>query len=47
MVTLSPAKTEKYLNEINDWLVRRVHTLKHVQELYGKLLHVASICPQG
>ena len=46
-MTLSPAKTDKYVNEIREWLDRRVHTLKHVQELYGKLLHAASIMPQG
>ena len=45
--TLSPTKTEKYINEINDWLARWAHTLKHVQELYRKLLHAASILPQG
>ena len=42
-VALSEAKVEKYLKAINDWLARPKHTLKHMQELYGKLLHVASI----
>ena len=46
-VTLSPSKTDKYINKIRKWLDRRAHTLKHVQELYGKLLHAASIMPQG
>ena len=46
-VTLSPSKSDKYINEIEVWLARRAHTLKHVQELYGKLLHAASILPQG
>ena len=46
-VTFSPTKTEKYINEINDWLARQAHMLKHIQELYGKLLHAAPILPQG
>ena len=40
---LSPAKVEKYTGVINDWLARPKHTLKNVQELYGRLLHSASI----
>jgi hypothetical protein len=46
-VTLSKAKVEKYARVINDWIARPKHTLKHVQELYGKLLHAASIVLQG
>ena len=46
-VAISPAKTEKYIGAINDWLARHKHTLKNVQELYGKLLHAASVLPQG
>jgi hypothetical protein len=46
-VSLSPSKTIKYIDEINKWVSRRAHTLRHVQELYGKLLHVSSILPQG
>lgn len=47
MITLSSNKTEKYINEINIWLERWTYMLKHVQELYEKLLHAASILPQG
>ena len=46
-VRLSPEKIEKYAGAINDWLARPKHTLKNVQELYGKLLHAASILIQG
>jgi hypothetical protein len=46
-VTLSPSKTNKYIDEINAWLTRQAHSLKHMQKLYGKLLHAASILPQG
>ena len=46
-VTLTPSKIDKYINEIDEWLARPTHTLKHVQKLYGKLLHAASILPQG
>ena len=46
-VVISPAKTEKYIGAINSWLVRHRHTLKNVQELYGKLLHAAFILLQG
>ena len=47
MVAISPAKSEKYIGAINDWLGRSKHTLKNVQEIYGKLLHAASILLQG
>jgi hypothetical protein len=46
-VSLSPNKTDKYIDEINKWVSQRAHTFKHMQELYGKLLHVSSILPQG
>ena len=47
MVALSIAKVDKYNSVVNDWLARPHHTLKHMQELYSKLLHAASILPQG
>ena len=47
MVTISPAKTEKYIGAINSWQVRHGHSLKDVQELHGKLPHAASILLQG
>ena len=46
-VVLSPSKIDKYTRAIDDWLARPRHNLKHVQELYGKLLHAASILQQG
>ena len=46
-VALSPAKIDKYTKAIQDWLSRTRHNLKHVQELYGKLLHAAPILQQG
>ena len=46
-VTLSASKRDKYSGAINNWLARPRHNLKHVQELYGKLLHAASVLPQG
>ena len=47
MVALSAAKTTKYSGTVSKWLARLCHMLKHMQELYGKLLHAASILPQG
>ena len=46
-VELSPTKTKKYTKAIDEWLARPKHTLKNVQELYGKPLHAASILAQG
>jgi hypothetical protein len=46
-VSLSPSKTIKYIDKINKWVYRRAHILRHVQELYSKLLHVSPILPQG
>ena len=46
-ITLSTSKRDNYSGAINDWLVRLCHNLKHIQELYGKLLHAASVLPQG
>ena len=46
-VAISPAKSEKYIGTINDWLKRGKHTLKNMQEIYRKLLHTASILLQG
>jgi len=43
---LSEIKIEKYSSVINAWLICPTHTLKHIQELYSKLLHTASIVPQ-
>ena len=46
-VAISPAKSEKYIGAIDNWLGRSKHTLKNVQEIYGKLLHTASVLLQG
>lgn len=46
-VSLTPAKQEKYLIAIQNWLHRPKHTLEDVQKLYGKLLHTCSVIPRG
>ena len=46
-MSLSQTKIDKYSMAINEWLIWPWHNLKNVQELYGKLLHAASIIPQG
>lgn len=46
-VTLSPEKTAKYLEAIEEWSLRRTHTLHQVQTLYGKLMHASHILPAG
>ena len=45
-VTLSPAKTDKYVNEIREWLDRQAHTLKHVQELMVSCYTRLPSCPR-
>ena len=46
-VSLSPAKTAKYLAAIENWLQRSRHTLLDVQSLHGKLLHSCAVIPRG
>lgn len=46
-VSLHPSKQTKYLNAIQCWRERSVHTLLQVQSLYGKLLHTTYILPEG
>jgi hypothetical protein len=47
IVSLSPPKVDKYLAAIHRWRKRHTHTLRDVQELYGKLLHTCSAVPRG
>ncbi|OBZ77375.1 hypothetical protein A0H81_02563 [Grifola frondosa] len=46
-VALSLAKKDKYLNAIREWQKSRTHTLREVQQLYGKLLHASLVMPAG
>ena len=46
-VLLADTKKEKYLRATEDWLTRPTHTLKEVEKLYGKLLHVSLVSPMG
>lgn len=46
-ISLSPEKTAKYLEAIDTWQARHMHTLHETQKLYGKLLHAALIIPAG
>ncbi|PAV17898.1 reverse transcriptase ribonuclease H [Pyrrhoderma noxium] len=46
-VSLLPAKQNKYIQCIKEWLSRTHHNLLQVQSLYGKLLHVTYIVPEG
>jgi hypothetical protein len=47
IVSLSPAKVNKYLVAIHKWRKRHAHVLQDVQELYGKLLHACAAAPRG
>jgi hypothetical protein len=47
IVELSPEKCEKYLRAIDEWEQRPTHRLEDVTKLYGKLLHTASLIPEG
>lgn len=47
IVSLSPAKVDKYLVAIHKWRKRHAHALQDVQELYGKLLHASAAAPRG
>ncbi|KAL5487503.1 hypothetical protein ACEPAI_5611 [Sanghuangporus weigelae] len=46
-VSLSDTKSSKYKSAIQSWHTRKWHTLKDVQELYGKLLHASHVLPAG
>jgi hypothetical protein len=46
-VSLLEEKREKYLTAIAEWSLRSAHNLRHVQELYGKLLHSCLVIPSG
>ena len=46
-VSLSQSKADKYIAAIDTWLSRATHVLQDVSQLYGKLLHAASLIPQG
>lgn len=46
-ILLIPSKAEKYLWVINKWNACNTHTLEDIQNIYGKLLHTASLIPAG
>ena len=46
-VSLSPPKVTKYLEAIANWHQHSRHVLQDVQSLYGKLLHMSTVIPQG
>ena len=46
-VSLSERKKAKYAEALNSWLQRRTHTLRELEQLYGKLLHASLVIPQG
>jgi hypothetical protein len=46
-VTLGADKKAKYHHEIQCWQSQALHSLKDVQQIYGKLLHACHIVPQG
>ena len=46
-VTLSPEKAAKYTTAICEWKTRHTHCLEDVKRLYRKLLHTASLIPEG
>ena len=46
-VALQEKKKEKYTSAIVEWKRRKSHTLSDVERLYGKLLHMCSIVPEG
>ena len=45
-VHIQDKKKEKYINSVVEWR-RRTHILNDVERLYGKLLHMFSIIPEG
>jgi hypothetical protein len=46
-VSVPKEKREKYLEDLTKWEERKTHTLEDVHSLYGKLLHVSLIAPEG
>jgi hypothetical protein len=46
-VSLSQNKVDKYVAAIDIWLSRATHIMQDVTQLYSKLLHTASLIPQG
>ena len=46
-VSLQKKKKEKHASAIVEWKRRKSHTLGDVEQLYGKLLHMCSIVPEG
>ena len=47
MVSLSAPKVTKYLEAIANWHQYSRHVLQDIQSLYGKLLHMSTVIPQG
>jgi hypothetical protein len=46
-VALGTEKKAKYLQEVRNWQSRPTHSRNDVERMYGKLLHVCNIMPQG
>ena len=46
-VSLGNNKKDRYLREMESWLTQPMHSLKEVEELYGKLLHACLVIPMG
>ncbi|RXW17522.1 hypothetical protein EST38_g8333 [Candolleomyces aberdarensis] len=46
-VGIPAAKREKYLQAIEEWSQSPRHNLEETQKLYGKLLHICHVIPEG
>ena len=46
-MSLSERKKIKYAEALNSWCQHHTHTLKELEQLYGKLLHASLVIPQG
>ena len=46
-VSLQQKKREKYRKAVEEWRLRKAHTLEDVRKLYGKLLHTCLVIPEG
>ncbi|OJT05120.1 hypothetical protein TRAPUB_4081 [Trametes pubescens] len=46
-VAIPRKKAEKYIRAIDEWLLRRLHSLREVQKLHGKLWHASLVVQQG
>lgn len=46
-VSIAPQKAQKYIHVIDRWLETRLHTLREVQQLHGKLWHASLVVQSG